>query len=101
MPPSRYKKQVCIYAFTRGELAAYQRFGRKSELEFIEDIEILRFLELGKTVRMVETRPGSFAVDVPEDVATVESALLAAGKDRKSTRLNSSHLRRSRMPSSA
>lgn len=80
MPPSRYKKQVCIYAFTRGELAAYQRFGRKSELEFIEDIEILRFLELGKTVRMVETRPGSFAVDVPEDVATVESALLAAGK---------------------
>lgn len=73
--PKRYKKQVCIYAFTADELAAFQAFGRKSELEFSEDIEILRFLELGKTIRMYETQPGSLAVDVPEDVAAVEAAL--------------------------
>ncbi len=73
--PIRYKKQVCIYAFTADELAAFQAFGRKSELEFSEDIEILRFLELGKTIRMYETQPGSLAVDVPEDVAAVEAAL--------------------------
>ena len=73
--PVRYKKQVCIYAFTREELAAFRAFGRKSELEHAEDIEILRFLELGKTIRMVETQPGSLAVDVPEDVAKVEAAL--------------------------
>jgi 3-deoxy-manno-octulosonate cytidylyltransferase (CMP-KDO synthetase) len=78
--PRRYKKQVCIYAFTRDELAAFRGFGRKSELEYSEDIEILRFLELGKTIRMVETQPGSLAVDVPEDVAKVEVALREAGK---------------------
>ncbi|MBZ9610325.1 3-deoxy-manno-octulosonate cytidylyltransferase [Rheinheimera maricola] len=73
--PKRYKKQVCIYAFTAEELAAFKAFCRKSELEFSEDIEILRFLELGKTIRMYETQPGSLAVDVPDDVAPVEAAL--------------------------
>lgn len=73
--PRRFKKQVCIYAFTAGELAAFKAFGRKSELEFSEDIEILRFLELNKTIKMYETQPGSLAVDVPEDVAPVEAAL--------------------------
>lgn len=81
--PTRYKKQVCIYAFTREELAAFHAFGRKSELEHAEDIEILRFLELGKTIRMVETQPGSLAVDVPEDVAKVETALRQAGQVMK------------------
>ncbi|MGJ9425470.1 3-deoxy-manno-octulosonate cytidylyltransferase [Nesterenkonia halotolerans] len=78
--PKRYKKQVCIYAFTLEELRAFRAFGRKSELERSEDIEILRFLELGKTIKLVETRPGSLAVDVPDDVARVEAALRAAGK---------------------
>lgn len=74
--PKKYKKQVCIYAFTQDELRAFRAFGRKSELEHSEDIEILRFLELGKTIRMVETQPGSLAVDVPDDVKKVEAALL-------------------------
>lgn len=78
--PKRYKKQVCIYAFTREELAAFRDFGRKSELESSEDIEILRFLELGKTICMVETKPGSLAVDVPADVDKVEKALREAGQ---------------------
>ncbi|AKO51595.1 3-deoxy-manno-octulosonate cytidylyltransferase [Marinobacter psychrophilus] len=73
--PQRYKKQVCIYAFSRAELAAFRDFGRKSELEWSEDIEILRFLELSRRVLMVETSPGSLAVDVREDVAPVEKAL--------------------------
>ena len=42
---------------------------------FREDIEILRFLEFGTPIKMVETRPGSYAVDAPEDVAVVEAAL--------------------------
>ena len=73
--PVRYKKQVCIYAFTRNELLEFKNFGRKSELENAEDIEILRFLDIGKQVLMVETAPGSLAVDVPEDVVGVEMAL--------------------------
>lgn len=73
--PARYKKQVCIYAFTREELSAFRAFGRKSELEQCEDIEILRFLEIGKKIQMIETQPGSLAVDVPSDVPHVEVAL--------------------------
>lgn len=73
--PTVYKKQVCIYAFTKDELVAFRKFGRKSELENSEDIEILRFLELGKKIRMIETLPGSLAVDAPGDVQLVEAAL--------------------------
>ena len=75
--PARYMKQVCIYCFTREELDAFAGFGRKGYLEGCEDIEILRFLELDRTVAMVETRPGSLAVDVPADVAVVEAAMRA------------------------
>lgn len=77
--PARFKKQVCIYAFTRQDLDAFLAFGRKSELEKCEDIEILRFLELDKKILMIETRLGSLAVDVPGDVAKVEAALLKGG----------------------
>ncbi len=77
--PARYMKQVCIYGFTRDELASYAAFGRKSALERSEDIEILRFLELDRRILMYECRPGSLAVDVPEDVAKVEAALRARG----------------------
>lgn len=73
--PTEYYKQVCIYAFNRQELLAYGQFGRKSSLEHAEDIEIIRFLEWGQTIRLVQTRPGSLAVDVPDDVGKVEQAL--------------------------
>lgn len=75
MAPTRYKKQVCIYAFTREELRAYAGFGRKGEVEACEDIEILRFLELKREIVLVETQPGSLAVDIEADVAPVEAAL--------------------------
>ncbi len=73
--PEGYKKQVCIYAFTRAELESFSAFGRKSRLEYSEDIEILRFLELDKSILMVETTGGSLAVDVPSDILPVELAL--------------------------
>lgn len=75
--PARYMKQVCIYGFSRPDLEAFAGFGRKSALERCEDIEILRFLELGRRVQMFDCRPGSLAVDVPSDVAAVEAALRA------------------------
>lgn len=73
--PEKYYKQVCIYAFNKEELKEYGNYGRKSTLELSEDIEIIRFLEWGQTIHMVETKPGSLAVDRPEDVAAVEEAL--------------------------
>lgn len=76
--PTQYYKQVCIYAFNREELLAYGNYGKKSILEHSEDIEIIRFLEWNQPIRMVETRPGSLAVDVQEDVKKVEDALMRA-----------------------
>ncbi len=73
--PKSYKKQVCIYAFDKVQLHKYRSYGRKSNIEESEDIEILRFLELGQQVKMIKTRPGSYAVDAPEDVSVVEAAL--------------------------
>ena len=73
--PEVYYKQVCIYAFNRKELIEYGNYGHKSILEQFEDIEVLRFLEWGKIIRLVQTSPGSLAVDEPKDVEKVEAAL--------------------------
>lgn len=70
--PRRYMKQVCIYAFDRAQLGAFAGLSRKSAVEACEDIEILRFLDLGFAVQMVETSDRSCAVDVPADVARAE-----------------------------
>ena len=67
-------KQVCIYAFTKDELDKFYQFGLKhgkTQIEWSEDIEILRFLELGINVKMVETYGTTQAVDVKEDVNKV------------------------------
>ena len=71
-----YHKAVCIYAFNKEELHAYAKFGRKSDLEMIEDIEILRFLDLGIDVRLVETNSTSLAVDEPDDILKVEKHIM-------------------------
>jgi 3-deoxy-manno-octulosonate cytidylyltransferase (CMP-KDO synthetase) len=47
----------------------------KTPLEALEDIEILRFLELGYEVQMVELDDNSFAIDIPADVKKVEAIL--------------------------
>lgn len=70
-------KQVCIYGFTKQALGAFYASGRKTPLEQIEDIEILRFLELGFEVKMIPVSGASLAVDVPEDILRVERALNA------------------------
>ncbi len=71
-----YHKAVCIYAFNNNELQAYAKFGRKSELEMVEDIEILRFLDLGIDVRLVETKSASLAVDEIDDISKVENHIM-------------------------
>ncbi len=73
--PRRYMKQVCIYGFTAEDLALFAGFGRKGTLESCEDIEILRFVDVGRSILMYECQPGSLAVDVAIDVPNVEAAL--------------------------
>jgi 3-deoxy-manno-octulosonate cytidylyltransferase (CMP-KDO synthetase) len=73
--PKVFWRQVCIYALSKEQLMAFGEFGRKSYLESLEDIEMLRFLELGIFIRMVEIKGSPYAVDVPDDVRIVEEIL--------------------------
>jgi len=64
-------RQVCVYAFPKKALLDFTGSRRKTVLESIEDIEILRFLELGWDVRMIELSADSIAVDHPGDIEKV------------------------------
>jgi len=68
-------KQVCIYAFNKNQLSKYGNSRRKSTLEKIEDIELLRFLDLNIPIKMIKVSNRSIAVDVIKDVKKVESFL--------------------------
>ena len=72
---TEYKRQVCIYAFSPAQLSSFSARQTRTPLESAEDIEILRFLEIGQRVKMVKTTEGSLAVDTPADVAPVELEL--------------------------
>ncbi len=71
----KYLKQVCIYAFNKKELAIFQKVKSKNKLEKYEDIEIIRFLELGKKVKMIRLKTKSYAVDVLKDIKKVEKII--------------------------
>lgn len=64
-------RQICIYGFPKRSLELFASRTEKSFFENIEDIEILRFLEMGVEVRMIEMSQDSIAVDHPEDVLKV------------------------------
>lgn len=65
------KKQVCIYGFPRNILLEFGSYGKKSTLEAIEDLELLRLLELGHEIQMIDVSSSSIAVDTPEDLDRV------------------------------
>lgn len=58
-------KQVCVCSFPKPALFAFASVPEKTLLEEQEDIEILRFLELGYDVHMIEVSQASIAVDTP------------------------------------
>ena len=68
-------KQVCIYAYPRDVLIAFGSFKEKTPLESIEDLEILRLLELGYEVKMIEVSGSSVAVDTPKDLEKVRAMI--------------------------
>jgi hypothetical protein len=71
------KKQVCIYGFNKEQLEGFASLGKKTSLESVEDIEILRFLELGYKVKMINVSSSSIAVDVPDDIRAVTEKIQA------------------------
>ena len=67
-------KQVCIYAYPR-KLILSLRKNKKSYLENIEDIEILRFLENEIKIKMIEVNGSELAIDRAEDVVRAKKIL--------------------------
>jgi len=74
----RHLKHLGLYVFQRDALLEYPTLPQ-GELERIEQLEQLRWLENGWKIRVAEVEHDAVSVDVPEDVARVEK-LLAAQK---------------------
>jgi 3-deoxy-manno-octulosonate cytidylyltransferase (CMP-KDO synthetase) len=68
-------RQICIYGFPYKALIDFSNRNTKTFLENIEDIEILRFLELGYEVKMLELSADSISVDVKEDIDKIIARL--------------------------
>ena len=61
-----YKKHLSIISFKKKALIEYSST-KKSNLEKIEDIELLRALEIGLKIKTIDLIGDSFSVDVIED----------------------------------
>jgi 3-deoxy-manno-octulosonate cytidylyltransferase (CMP-KDO synthetase) len=79
--PTPMKLHVGVYAYRPRALELY-RDTPLSELETLEGLEQLRFLDAGVSVHVVEVETPHFALrelNNPEDVAAIEDALTSAG----------------------
>ena len=74
---------VGVYAYRREALAAYAA-APACELELLEGLEQIRFLDMRVPVRMVEVDPMGcdiWELNNPEDAAVIETALASRGLD--------------------
>ena len=83
-PGAAVFKQVCVIPFRRAFLATFAGL-ESTPLERAESIDMLRALEHGYDVRMVQTTQSTFSVDTPADLAHVsrlmqDDALLALSR---------------------
>jgi 3-deoxy-manno-octulosonate cytidylyltransferase (CMP-KDO synthetase) len=67
-------KQVCVIPFRAEFLREFARLA-PTPLERVESIDMLRILEHGRRVRLVETTVETHAVDTPEDLRLVETLM--------------------------
>jgi 3-deoxy-manno-octulosonate cytidylyltransferase (CMP-KDO synthetase) len=70
----RHLKHLGLYVFQREALLEYPTLPQ-GELERIEQLEQLRWMENGTKIRVAEVQHDAVSVDVPEDVARVEKLL--------------------------
>ncbi len=68
-------RQVCGYIIPKKKLIKFYSFNKKSDLENLEDIEILRFIEMGEKVKMIKLSSSSLAIDTPQDLALAKKKL--------------------------
>ena len=70
----RHLKHLGLYVFQRDALLEYPTLPQ-GELERIEQLEQLRWLENGWKIRVAEVEHDAISVDVPEDIPRVEKLL--------------------------
>jgi 3-deoxy-manno-octulosonate cytidylyltransferase (CMP-KDO synthetase) len=70
----RHLKHLGLYVFQREALLEYPTLPQ-GQLERIEQLEQLRWLENGTNIRVAAVEHDAVSVDVPEDVARVEKLL--------------------------
>jgi len=75
----KYWKHLGLYVFQRDALLEYPTLPQ-GELEKVEQLEQLRWLENGWKIRVAEVPHDAVSVDVPEDVARVEKLLHEGAK---------------------
>jgi len=78
---ARHLKHVGLYVFRREALLEFATFPQ-GDLERIEQLEQLRWLENGYRIRVEETEYTTVEVDRPEDVKRVEQLLAGAAGAR-------------------
>ena len=77
---ARHTKHIGLYGYRRDALLEFPTLP-PGELERVEQLEQLRWLENGFKIRMVETEYDAVSVDVPADIAKVEKILNTQGQN--------------------
>lgn len=75
---ARHWKHIGLYAFRREALLDFPTLP-PGELERLEQLEQLRWLENGYRIRIVESEYDAISVDVPSDIGRVEKLLIEQG----------------------
>ena len=69
-------KHICVYAFNKEHLIEFKNQNEKTNFEFLEDLEINRFLELDISVRCIELINGGKAIDTKSDLEEVRKIII-------------------------
>lgn len=88
---TQFYKQVCVIPFRREFLEKFTALA-PTPLEQAESVDMLRAVEHGEPIRLVETETATHAVDTPEDLSLVENlmrndSLIALYADKISLKL--------------
>lgn len=71
---TKYYKHIGVYAFRKSALIDFY-YTPKTPLESSEKIEGIRYLEVGKRIKMVETQSAVVGIDTPEDLEKAKEIL--------------------------
>lgn len=75
-----FRKHLGLYGLSKDALLFFSG-AERGYLEKIEDIEMLRFLENGREIRILEVESESIGVDHEEDIRKVEAVMKRLGWD--------------------